>query len=172
MKEDGVDVDVKFQGDSLVHMGRDAISDYAIGNKYSHVLWLDADMVFDDDIYSKLSSTGKDFVSGIAHGRRPPHRSCLFKQLGPKVIRYENEYPSELFEVAACGFGCVFIKVDILKEVKKRHFYSFLPTMDLGEDLAFCKRATDLGYRIYAHPGVVLGHMSHKPIYPEDYMGE
>jgi hypothetical protein len=38
---------------------------------------------------------------------------------------------------------------------------------ELGEDLAFCKRATDMGYEIWAEPSVKLGHIGHITIYPE-----
>ena len=38
-----------------------------------------------------------------------------------------------------------------------------------GEDLAFCKRAVDMGYKIYAEPTAVMGHVGHITIYPEDH---
>lgn len=172
MKTDNIDVDVKFQGDTNVHLGRDAIVTAAINGGYSHVLWLDADMVFDDDIFEKLSSSEKDFISGICHARRPPFRSCLFKSLTPLVNRYDNTYPKEIFEVGGCGFGCVLIKTSILEAVKRKHQQPFLPSLAFGEDLMFCVRAKELGYKIFANPDVVIGHISQKVIYSEDYLGE
>ena len=45
----------------------------------------------------------------------------------------------------------------------------FSPLPNLGEDLAFCKRVTGLGYQIWCDPAVVCGHIGHITIYPEDY---
>ena len=44
----------------------------------------------------------------------------------------------------------------------------FLPMPEYGEDLAFCKRFTDIGGKIYADPAVQLGHIGHIAIYPGD----
>ena len=63
--------------------------------------------------------------------------------------------------------ACVLIKTDIVKDVWAHHSTAFFPTMDLGEDLAFCKRAADLGYEIWAEPTVKLGHIGHITVYPE-----
>lgn len=168
LDKDGVKFDVKFHGGTLVYHGRDALADIAINEKYTHVLWLDADMIFTEELLDDLQFSGKPFVSGIAHGRRPPHASCLFHEIHPSVQRYELEqYPSSTFRVAGCGFGCVLIKTEILSEVKDRHGTCFFPTRELGEDLAFCRRATEAGYEIYAEPAVRLGHIGHIAIYPE-----
>ena len=165
LTEDGVDYDVNIHGGTLVYHGRDALAKAAFEG-YTHVLWLDADMVFTDSIVEDLQFSGKDFVSGIAHGRRPPHLSCLFSEIWPGIQRYE-EYPSNTFEVAGCGFGCVLMKTEILKAVWDKNGTCFFPMRELGEDLAFCKRATDLKFKIYAEPSVRLGHIGHIAIYPE-----
>lgn len=166
LDEDGVDFNVKLHGGTLVYHGRDALAKMAIEGGYTDVLWLDADMVFQDSILEDLQFSGKPFVTGIAHGRRPPHQSCLFTEIYPEVHRF-TEYPTNTFRVAGCGFACVLIKTSILKDVRERHGSCFFPTMELGEDLAFCKKATDAGYEIWAEPSVRLGHIGHIAIYPE-----
>jgi len=168
LTEDGVDYDVDMHGGTLVYHGRDALSTKAIEGGYDEVLWFDADMVFTDDIYENLKFSGKAFVSGIAHGRRPPHMSCLFKEVHPSIERFNAcEYPNDTFKVGGCGFGCVLIKTEILKKVKDTHGTCFFPTRELGEDLAFCKRALEAGYEIWAEPTARLGHIGHIAIYPE-----
>jgi hypothetical protein len=47
------------------------------------------------------------------------------------------------------------------------HGSCFFPMRELGEDLAFCKRAGDLGFEIWAEPTVKLGHVGHLVVYPE-----
>ena len=166
LDEDEVDYTVQIHGGTLVYHGRDALADKAINEGFTDVMWLDADMVFTDDLLDDLQFSGKPFVTGIAHGRRPPHQSCLFTQIYPGIERF-TEYPNSTFKVAGCGFGCVLIKTEILKAVKERHGTCFFPTRELGEDLAFCQRATEGGYEIYAEPAVRLGHIGHIAIYPE-----
>lgn len=166
LDEDGIDYDVRIHGATLVYYGRDALANTAIDGGYTDVLWLDADMVFTPDVLDDLMFSGKPFVSGIAHGRRPPHQSCLFTSIYPEVKRF-TEYPERTFKVAGCGFGCVLIKTEILKAIRERHGSCFFPTRELGEDLAFCQRATEGGWEIYAEPTVRLGHIGHIAIYPE-----
>jgi len=166
LQEDEVEYDVRIHGGTLVYCARDALAKAAMDGGYTDVLWLDADMVFQDTLVDDLQFSGKSFVSGIAHGRRPPHQSCLFTEVYPQIKRFA-EYPSNTFRVAGCGFGCVLMKTDILRAIWDRHGTCFFPTRELGEDLAFCQRATEGGYEIYAEPSVRLGHIGHIAIYPE-----
>lgn len=166
LRDDEVDFELGIHGGTLVYHARDALADKAINEGFTDVLWLDADMVFNDDLLDDLMFSGKPFVSGIAHGRRAPHQSCLFTEIYPSVSRF-TEYPDSTFKVAGCGFGCVLIKTEILKAIKDRHGTCFFPTRELGEDLAFCQRATEGGCEIYAEPAVRLGHIGHIAIYPE-----
>lgn len=166
LDHDRVNVDVKFITGTLVYAARDKLAIHAIQNQYSHVLWLDADMIFDDELLYDLQFSHKDFVSGIARSRRPPYCSCLFSDLS--AIQRVEEYPADTFRVAGCGFACVLIKTDILKAVREHYNTCFLPTADMGEDLAFCQRAASLGFAIWAEPAVKVGHIGHITIYPDD----
>lgn len=163
---DGMDVDVKFITGTLVYAARDKLAIHAMQHNYTHVLWLDADMVFDDELLYDLQFAHKDFVSGIARSRRPPYVSCLFSDLS--AIKRIEEYPRDTFRIAGCGFACVLIKTDILKAVREKYNTCFLPLIDLGEDLAFCHRASSLGYAIWAEPAAKVGHIGQIVIYPDD----
>lgn len=167
LDEDGIKYDVAFQSGTLVHVGRDKLSLKAISGDYSEVLWLDSDMVFTADLYDELRGSGKAFVTGIAHGRREPFASCIFNEIYPGIDRWHGEYPDVTFKIAGCGMACVLIQTDIIRDVWAHHSTAFFPTRELGEDLAFCKRATDLGYEIWANPRVQLGHVGHMVIYPD-----
>jgi hypothetical protein len=59
------------------------------------------------------------------------------------------------------------MSVDVIRDVWQHHSTAFFPSRELGEDLAFCKRAKDLGYEIWAEPMVKLGHVGHLVIYPD-----
>lgn len=168
LDEDEVNYDIAFQGGTLVYVGRDRLAKRAIDGGYSHVLWLDSDMIFTEDLLDDLMYCKKPFVTGIAHGRRPPHVSCIFTRIWPGIDRWEgHEYPHEAFKIGGCGFACVLIETRIIEAVYKTNGTAFFPMRELGEDLAFCKRATDLGFEIWAEPSVWLGHIGHMTVYPE-----
>lgn len=162
--------EVKIMDGTLVHVARENLVKYALGNAFTHTLWLDSDMVFDGGLLDDLLFSGKDdFVSGIYHARRPPHGSCIFKNIDPENIeRYETNYPRDTFEIGGCGFGCVLVSTKIIRDVVDKFGMAFLPMAKLGEDLAFCQRVHDCGYKMYCEPGVRLGHIGHITIYPDD----
>ena len=168
LDEDDIDYDIAYQGATLVYVGRDKLANKAMNECYTHMLWLDSDMIFTEDLLDDLMYSGKPFVTGIAHSRRAPHVSCIFKEIWPKVDRWEGcEYPIQAFRIGGCGFACVLIETEIVRNVYNKNGTAFFPMRELGEDLAFCKRATDMGYEIWAEPSVKLGHIGHITIYPE-----
>lgn len=169
LKDDGVDFTVHIESGTLVYKARDSIASKAVNEGYTHVLWFDSDMVFTDDIFDALQFCGKDFVCGIFHARRKGYHSCLFKSLKLDNLERFEEYPKEPFEIAGCGFGCVLLSVEVLKAVFQRYKSCFLPLKYYGEDLAFCLRAKEVGYKIYADPTAVVGHVGHIIVYPEDH---
>ena len=167
---DGVDYEVAIESGTLVYMARDRLAGKAVNQKFSHVLWLDSDMVFEPEIVEDLQFCGKDFVTGIAHGRRKPFTSCLFKNIDLNHLELWQlkDYPAEAFEVAGCGMACCLMSTEVIKQVMINCGTAFNPIMQYGEDISFCKRAHDLGFKIYAEPAVRLGHIAHIAIYPDD----
>ena len=45
LDEDEIDYDIAFQGATLVYVGRDKLAQKAMDECYTHVLWLDSDMI-------------------------------------------------------------------------------------------------------------------------------
>lgn len=169
LKDNGIDFDVDIESGTLVYLARERIVNKAIDGQYTHVLWFDSDMVFNPEVLDDLLFSGKPFVSGIYHARRKGYASCIFQSIEVgNDIRFE-EYPHELFKIAGCGFGCVLTTTELLSSVRLHYSTCFTPMPMLGEDLAFCKRATDLGYTLWCEPTVVCGHIGHITIYPEDH---
>lgn len=169
LKDDQIDFKVHFESGTLVYVARDNIARKAINEGYTHVLWLDSDMVFTDDLLDTLMFCGKPFVCGIFHSRRKGYHSALFKNIELNSLERFEDYPSEPFRVAGCGFAGVLIETHILRDVMYRDGTCFLPLKQYGEDLAFCKRAVEMGFEIWAEPTAVMGHVGHITIYPEDH---
>lgn len=169
LTRESVNYDVCIEAGTMVYAARDKIACKALNEGYTHVLWFDTDMVFTDDILDALMFCGEKMVCGIFQSRRKGYHACTFKNLDINHLERFEEYPSETFEVEGCGFGCVLVDAEILKAVQTRYGTCFFPERMYGEDLAFCRRVKACGYRIYAEPSAVVGHVGHVTIYPEDH---
>ncbi len=161
LKDENVDFKVEYQSGTLIYVARDKLALKAINGGYTHILWLDSDMVFTDNILDELTFSEKDFVCGLYQTRRKPHTATTFKKIDEDTVETFAEYPVDTFEIEACGFGCVLHTVEMLKTVQDRYDTCFLPMKRYGEDIAFCKRAKACGYKLYAEPCVRLGHIGH-----------
>ena len=171
LKDEGIDFKLKIEAGTLVYFARENLARWAIANRYTHVLWLDSDMVFHEGIVEDLQFCGQDIVTGIAHSRRPPFSSCLFTEIYPGVEKFKGEYPKQAFKVAACGMACVLMSVKVLNAVYNKFGNMFQPLnepLTYGEDVAFCWRAQQCGFDIWAEPTVRVGHIGRRIIWPED----
>ena len=164
---DGIPFDVMIKPGTLVYMARDALARHAVNNEFTHVLWLDCDMVFGDGIVEDLLMCGKDMVCGNFISRHNPYLPTIFSSLEP--VERITEIPDDTFRIYACGFACVLMTTEILKTVMLNcNGKCFLPTAKLSEDLAFCQRANGQGFEIWCEPTARVGHVGPVTIWPED----
>ena len=158
---------IAFQIGSLIYTSRDDLARYAMKEGFDYVLWLDSDMIFPEDFHERMFKTltenNLDILSGIYYKRKPPYSPVIFDkmQLKGKIWDYSwlEDVPDSLFEVGACGFGCVLLKTEVLMSVQLKHGYLFHPMQNGGEDVAFCVRARDCGYKIMCDSTIVCGHV-------------
>ena len=165
---EGIAFHTEIRAGSLIYFARNQMACKAINEDYTHILFIDSDMVFDENIVETLAFCGKDFVCGAFQSRRPPYGSCIYQSLDP-VINIEAE-GLEPFKVAGCGMACTMISTQILKEVQEKYGTTFNPEringINYGEDLAFCRRATEIGTEIWCDPTARVGHIAHIPVWP------
>ena len=170
LRKDGIGHEVKIIVGTLVYMARDNLAKHAINNGFSHVLWLDADMVFGENILEDLTISGKtdQIICGRFISRHNPYLPTIFRQLEPQAERY-TEIPDDTFRIAGCGFACVLTPVQALADVLNNcRGNCFMPTPKTSEDLAFCQRATGFGYEIWCEPTARVGHVGPITVWPED----
>ena len=169
-------ISIWFNLGSLIYTSRDQIAKKALLDEADLVMWFDSDMVFNPDTLKKMLEhidNGADFVTGIYYRRTSPYSPVAFKtmELNEEGTAFEwtefDEIPSEPFEVGACGFGCVLMKSEIFVAVFSKFGQLFTPIANCGEDIAFCWRARQCGYKILADPSIGLGHVGHTVITKE-----
>ena len=161
---------LSMQMGSLIYTSRNTLATKAIQTEADYVLWLDSDMVFEPDILERLMKTltenDLDIVSGLYFRRTAPYSPVLFDKLERKhgeVFEWAEfkEIPNQLFEVGGCGFGCVLMKTDPFFDVQSKFGNMFAPIGDTGEDLAFCWRARQCGFKVWCDPSIICGHVGY-----------
>ena len=171
------EVSLAMQMGSLIYTSRNNLATRAIQMESDYVLWLDSDMVFEPELLIRLMDTLKktesDIVTGLYFRRVPPHTPVLFDKLemhGSICSWTEfHEIPAEPFEVGGCGFGCVLMNTGVFFDVQSKHGNMFAPIANTGEDLAFCWRARDCGYKIICDPSIICGHVGYQIVDDEFY---
>ena len=149
---------VDWARNSLARTSKDHLDEYT-GEKYTHLLWLDDDHVFNPDLALRLAVHDKDMVSALYYGRHKPHKPVVYVR-DPSDDGYKHfpmiEVPRTLFECDAAGFGAMLMRRDVLDRVPEPWF-----TVDTrgGEDLAFCVRAKEQGVKIWCDGTYRLGHV-------------
>ena len=161
-----IDFDVELQTGTLVYIARNKLASKAVNDGYTHVLWLDSDMVFSEQIVDDLMFCGKEMVCGAFVSRRPPYGACVYNSIKKNQIEKVKEFGTKPFRVDGCGFACVLMTAELLQAVMLKYGTAFQPTDYYGEDLAFCWRVGQIGREIWCEPTARCGHIAHVPIWP------
>lgn len=134
--------------------------------EFTHILFLDTDHRHHPQTIKKLLFHDKDIVSGLSFRRSVPYDPIMFKQVGngfENIVKWDQD---DLIEVDAVGAACLLIDVEVLKEMKN-HFNNtkwFEMNMKfkegvVSEDIAFCCKAREMGYKIYVDTSCVNKHL-------------
>lgn len=157
---------------SLIYLSRNELATAAIQIEADYVFWLDSDMVFKPDTLIRMMETLKandlDILTGLYFRRVPPYSPVLYNKIEIDGVACDfsefDRIPDELFEVGACGFGCVLMKTDVFFDVQAKFGNMFSPIGNNGEDVAFCWRARQCGYKVICDPSVVCGHVGYSVV--------
>lgn len=160
-----------FLSNSLVYDARNALAKEAIDTGADRILFIDSDMYFQPDMMERMAQDldkGADMVSGICVTRRFPTQPCIYKTVDifdGDILKGKTEvytdYPKDsLFPIAGCGFGAVMMNTNVLKAVYEMYSEPFNPIPGiLGEDLSFCYRARDCGFKLFCDSRIKVGHV-------------
>lgn len=166
---------VSFNVGSLVYSSRNELARRAVEMGADYIFWLDSDMVFEPDTLERMFTTLReqegtyDIITGVYFRRVAPYSPVLYEGLkidenGACTWKELTEIPDGVFEVEGCGFGCVLLPVDAILSVQAKFGTLFWPIGGTGEDLSFCWRVRECGYRIGCDPRIPLGHVGNQII--------
>jgi hypothetical protein len=131
---------------------------------YDKIFMIDSDMAWDVDQFLKLYYSDKDIISGIYLDARGKATTT------PKDYSYYDKDLSELDEIIEAqsfGLGFVCVKSGVFESLE-RPWFKFVNTdmysphpkeFMVGEDISWCWRLQELGYKTYCDLGVKVKHV-------------
>jgi GT2 family glycosyltransferase len=138
----------------------------ALNDGCTHLLTIDTDQVYPKDTIKKLMAHDLDIVGGVIHRRYPPFEPIL-KRWDIEKENYVNLpdeicYSGDLVEVDATGCGCLLMKTEIFLNMEDpwfafSHNHQGYP---IGEDINFCKKAKEAGYRVFVDTSIQIDHLT------------
>ena len=158
---------------TLIHEARNLIAQKAVENDFDAVFWLDSDMIVPPDALIRLTedliNCEADIITGLYFRRKLPTNPVISKDFYWYVKDDGNvetaatsyiDYPKDtIFPVNGTGFGCCITSGRVLRELVEKCGAPFTPLMGIGEDYAFCYRATQAGFDILCDSRIKCGHI-------------
>jgi GT2 family glycosyltransferase len=152
-----------FAGISPVARARNTIVEQFLQTDCSHLLMIDADTVPEPTALKKLLTTERDVVSGVTPIIRQGAISSniYLDTSGVPLSMEEVAAKNGPFTVEGVGAACLLIKREVLEKVGRPWFAEVWGEGGecLSEDLFFCNRAKEEGYKISIAPEVVCKHV-------------
>ena len=170
-----VTADIIHSSGSLVYAARNDFVKTAIDGEYTHMLFIDSDMVFNADALNVLLSHDKDIISGSIFSRVKPYKPCFYRKLklgeqGEVECERVEELQDGLQEVEGAGTAFLLVKTKVYTDIiDKFGTYPFNPLTGYGEDLSFCLRARMCGYKIFVDNDLTIGHIGKTIVTSADY---
>ncbi|MFA7287321.1 MAG: hypothetical protein WC055_00430 [Melioribacteraceae bacterium] len=153
---------------------RNQLVKQALESGCTHLLMLDTDQVYHDpDMISKMLEHDKDVVSAIVHRRYPGFDPITLRgepgkylMVPDEEILAARELDNHLIEIDATGGGCLLYKTEVFLKIPPAWFeFSRTEGGDvIGEDVNFCYKLKQNGYKIYCDTSIDIGHLSNLEI--------
>lgn len=135
------------------------------GWEYDYCMWIDSDTLFEASDVELLLSAKKDIISGLVPVDLKANTGVgWFKADGFLDYLNQKNIPSEQpFEVTFAGFAFLLVRRGVFEKMGYPPFTMVSVPWEgkqivYGEDVQWCLRAQELGFKIWAHPKVMLGH--------------
>jgi GT2 family glycosyltransferase len=155
-----LELGVYIRSGCIIDVSRNLLVYDALQNKAEHLLFVDDDTLFPDNVYDALARHAKPIVSSLVYRKEPPYQPVVYHQAETEWI-YEalSDYPdNELISVDAVGLGCALYSAQVFKKLPMPWF-EFNSSPWLGEDLNMCRKARKAGFGVYCDTSVKCQHL-------------
>ncbi|MFH2074373.1 MAG: hypothetical protein ABIJ57_03360, partial [Pseudomonadota bacterium] len=135
----------------------------------THILFLDTDQIYlDEDMIQRMLDHQRPIVGAMVHRRYPPFDPLLLRGETGKLysvpdeeIKPNGEF-ANLVPVDRTGSGCIMIDTSVFLELEYPWF-ELRQNPDgtpVGEDFAFCEKATAAGFEIFVDCSIRVQHLA------------
>ena len=148
---------------TLIASQRMELARQALEEKADYLLWLDSDMRFPRETIGHLILRDKPIVAANYAPRRMPVKPVAMMDNDGEIGRVYTAPDSEgLQPVDYIGMGVMMVKREVFEKVEAPWFaipYSTIGNHYIGEDVFFCRKAREAGFKIISDPSIKLGHI-------------
>lgn len=159
-------VSLKISQGTLIANQRAELCLDAMREKCTHVLFIDSDMRFPQDMIERLLQHDLDIVATNCARRRMPTgpTAQIYKENGERELVYTMPETTGLQEVGSVGMGVMLIKANVFATLSEPWFetpWRHDKRGYIGEDVFFCKKAREAGFKIWIDHDVSkeIGHI-------------
>lgn len=163
------------RNDSVKHLFEKRFKkDGSESTSFTHIFFVDSDTIPPPSALKTLLSHDKDIISGITpilhyNDERKEWGTLdnCFERIdenaeGKRVVSHAVKRNTGLVEIERCGTSCLLIKKEVFEKLEKPYF-KFVYNEDgtkheLSEDLYFCDKAREAGYKIWCDTSVICNH--------------
>jgi hypothetical protein len=146
---------------------------------YDKLFLIDSDIYWEVNDFLSLYYSDKDVISGI-YLQSDGETTTLFTEVNSKkdlpgttgvrsMTKYEARSKVDPFEVSGTGLGFTCIKPGVFETIERPWFehVSLRTRMSdteysvemFSEDISFLHKVTQAGFKVYADPNVLVGHV-------------
>ena len=164
-------------GYAAIDQGRNQLATDALLDGFEETLWIDSDIGFHPDSVDRLRSHAQPLVCGVYPQKGKRALACHIAPGTPAMVFGRH---GGLVEVLYAGAGFLLVRREVYLTIQHRlqlpvcnerfghptipFFLPMLRPIDdgywyLAEDYAFCQRALECGYKIYADTSIRLWHI-------------
>lgn len=153
---------LKINQGTLIQNQRADLCLEAMREDCTHVLFIDSDMTFPQDMVGRLLAHDKDIVATNCARRRMPTGPTA-RGLDAQLV-YSMPESTGLEEVESIGMGVMLISRKVFESLSEPWFETPWRTDKrgyIGEDVFFCRKARAAGFKIYIDHDVSkeIGHI-------------
>lgn len=177
-------IDFIHAGGVRTDKNRNVILKQALELNADYILWLDADMVFPQDIVEKYLEHPFHVIGCLYFKRSEPYdpvayiRNNDINSLNPWYSLNPDKLDTDtVYEIDGLGFGGMMVDLNVYRKMGDDKWMNYDKGFHLPEknrdgsthDLVFCRNAQKYGYKIQLHTGVMPGHIAEKVVTVEDW---
>lgn len=163
IQQDGMRIGLEFpMGKPITNNRNTIVQKFLARKEYDYLMMIDSDIVPPPNIL-KLLDFQKDIITPLMFVMQKGQMLPLYLKMAlDGQYDFSRDYIKKdgIQEVDATGTGCIILSRKVLEAVKHpfRNEYDSDGIKRLGNDLSFCKRAKELGFKIHIHLDYIAGH--------------